>query len=307
MGHTLFRQMRYGSVAVIICAVLASAGFWVTLALQKEAKKQELSQEKKKQILRIQMQRGIGKEVVLATPENSTNGVRQAVESVSQFIENRSGLVLSENTKARLTELEQRALADKKHRLNIEELTHILTATAVDRLSTLTDEEVTRVAMTLEEGDDVVLRASGRGQLNSSEFISKAKAIRALSRQADKTLYSDLHAAIEAEVNSRVEVLKDSLPKHWGKVKKSGVTPLQAVLITYSVASDDSMGHSQQTLYATQELLHSKIKDKGLKKGRQPGKAFGTDGYLFATPLDIILDETTMAGLLNRIEEMETR
>jgi hypothetical protein len=79
------------------------------------------------------------------------------------------------------------------------------------------------------------------------------------------------------------------------------------VLIAYSVVSDDFMGHSQTTLNATQELLYAKMKDHGYKGGRRPSKAYGTNGYLFAAPLDLVLNETTMNRLLDHIGERGAR
>lgn len=256
--------------------------------------------------LHIQLRNGLGKEVRLDQVKNSPGHIRHAVESAAKFIENRSGLVISEAVKARLAKLEQRTIARQGRRVTTDELVDVLTATTVERLSSLTDDEIAQAAAALNNNGEIILRANGAGGTDSAEFEGTAKTMRALSREGDENFKGLVRAAVHEEVRSRLNVYGEALPLHFGRAKRLGVTPLQAVLVAYSVASDDFMGHSQETLNARQQQLYAEMKDRGHKGGRKPAKAYGSDGYLFAAPLDLLLNEATMNWLLERLAERGT-
>jgi len=279
-----------------ICLALVGASMTVR-ALRGNANNSP--QDERKKALYIQLRSGLGKEVPLDKVKNSGH-IKHAVESAAKFIENRSGLVISENVKNRLVALEQSTLAQQSRRVSTDDLVEILTATTVDRLASLSDKEIDEAAIIFsDDNGEITLRASGKGHLDSTEF----KSMRNLSRQGDEIVKGFIRAAVQGEVKDRVDLYSEALPGHFGRAKQIGVTPLQAVLIAYSVVSDDFMGHSQTTLNATQDLLYAKMKNQGHKAGRKPAKAYGSNGYLFATPLDLVLNEATMNRLLDRIVE----
>lgn len=288
-------------VLTSICLALVGASMTVR-ALKGNANNSPL--DERKRTLHIQLQNGLGREVPLDKVKNSPGHIKQAVESAAKFIENRSGLVISEDVKNRLAALEQSTLARQSHRVSTDELVEILTTTTVDRLSSLSDKEIDEAAIIFsDDNGEINLRASGKGHLDSTEFKSMCD----LSRQGDEIVRGFIRAAVQGEVKDRVDLYSEALPGHFGRAKQMGLTPLQAVLIAYSVVSDDFMGHSQVTLNATQELLYAKMKDHGYKGGRRPAKAYGTNGYLFAAPLDLVLNETTMNRLLDHIGERGAR
>jgi hypothetical protein len=291
-------------VLTSICLALVGASMTVR-ALKGNANNSPLDERKK--TLHIQLQNGLGKEVPLDKVKNSPGHIKQAVESAAKFIENRSGLVISEGVKNRLAALEQSTLARQSRRVSTDELVEILTTTTVDRLSSLSDGEIDQAANSFNGNGEITLRANGKGHLDSTQFKDRAKSMRDLSRQGDENLKGLIRAAMQQEVKNRVDIYSEALPRHFGRAKQMGVTPLQAVLIAYSVASDDFMGQSQTTLNATQELLYAHMKDHGYKGGRRPSKAYGSNGYLFAAPLDLVLNETTMNRLLDHIGERGAR
>lgn len=253
--------------------------------------------------LQIQLRNGLGSQVRLDKVKNTPGHIKQAVDSAARFIESRSGLVISESVKNRLAALEQRALASQGRRVGADELIDILTTTTVERLSSLTDAEIGQAGAALNNNGEIILRANGEGGMKSAEFEGAAKKMRALSRQGDETFKGLVRAAIQVEVQNRLDAYSEALPRHFGRAKRIGVTPLQAVLFAYSVASDDFMGDSQETLNAKQEMLYAELKGQGHRHGRKPNKAYGSDGYLFAVPLDLILNEATMNKLLDRVGE----
>jgi hypothetical protein len=256
--------------------------------------------DERKRTLQIQLQNGLGKEVPLDKVKNTPGHIKQAVESAAKFIENRSGLVISEDVKNRLTALEQSTLARQSRRVSTDDLVEILTETTVDRLSSLSDKEIDEAATIFsDDNGEITLRASGKGHLDSTEF----KSMRDLSRQGDEIVRGFIRAAVQGEVKDRVNLYSEALPGHFGRAKQVGLTPLQAVLIAYSVVSDDFMGHSQTTLNAMQELQPAKIKAQSHKGNPRLAKAYGSNGFLFAAPLDLVLNEAAMNRLLDRIGE----
>lgn len=287
-------------VLILICLTLASVGMRVS-ALKGNAN-DPLPEETKK-ILQAQLRSGIGEQVRLDKVKNSPGHIRQAVKSAAGFMENRSGLILSENVKNRLVVMEQATLAGQSRRVSMDDFVDILTVTAIERLSSVSDYEIAQAKATFLDNGDIRLRAGGRGYLEEAEFDDKVKLARDLCRQGDETFKGFVRAAVREEVTSRVNIYSEALPGHFGKAKHLGITPLQAMLITYSVVSDDFMSHSQSTLDAMQEQVYEIMKDQGYKRGRRPNKSYGSDGYRYATPLDMILNETTINNLLDRIGE----
>lgn len=298
------RRTGYSTVVLIVACVSLALGMgWRSAAIRD--KQTENSQEQTKQIFHARLRDGLGKEVKFARSGNSSEKeVEDSVESAANFIQQRSGLKLSGNAKERLTHLEQQHLAGKNRALSVGELTDALTETAMQRLSKTTDEEVDHAAVSLNRDDDgIILRANGRGHIKGSEFVAQAKAMRNLSRQDDAMLRASIHTAVEAEVNDRVKVYSEALPTEFGDAPKKGVTPLQAFVITYSVASDDLLADSQATLKRKVGQVHQTMKDKGYAQNPKLDKAYGTKGYFFASPLDLLFDEPTTITLLDEFEK----
>ncbi len=298
---SLFSSPRLPILGIaIVCGTLAITGIG-GVALRGSAS--SAPQNENKKVLQIQLRNGLGNEVKMAKDKNSPGQIKQSVESVAKFIEDRSGLIVSKRLKDRLVDLEQQTLTQQRRRVSADELVEIVTGVAIDRLSSLSNEDIDQSASNLDEQGEITLRANGKGSIKTSEFGDKAKEMRELSRQGDANFKELVHAKIQEEVTGRLDIYSESLPEHFGRAKRIGLTPLQGMLIAYSVASDDLMGNSQSTLKATQELIYEKAHGQGYRRGRKPNKAYGSEGYLFATPLNLVLNEATMNKLLDRITE----
>jgi hypothetical protein len=116
----LFSSSRI-PVLVLTSMCLALVGASLTVrALKGNANNSPLDERKK--ALHIQLQNGLGREVPLDKVKNSPGHIKQAVESAAKFIENRSGLVISENVKNRLAALEQSTLARQSRRVSTDEI-----------------------------------------------------------------------------------------------------------------------------------------------------------------------------------------
>jgi hypothetical protein len=85
----------------------------------------------------------------------------------------------------------------------------------------------------------------------------------------------------------------------------AGFTPLQAFLFAYSLVSDDRLDYGQANL---RKSMESKQKYWAKELGRPfpspDGRhAYGVNGYVFSSPLDLFFDEQNVNRLLDRIEK----
>jgi hypothetical protein len=301
------RGAKIALLAGILCAALVVAGGLAFAALRPGNKQADQTQEQHKAILRTQLKHGVGEQVKLARRGDSAGEVRESVESVASFINRRSGLILSETVKERLASLELESLNHPGKRIGVEDLTGVITSTAAERLASLSDKEIARMAADMDTGfsggNAVSLRGNGRGSMSLKEFANALKDARAASRNQDAGFQKSLGDAISGEVNSRAAELDENASSHFGGVRRHGLTPVQAMLLVYSVASDDPLAHSQETLEEQAQKAYSRIPG-GFKNGRPLVRPYGPDGYRYATPLDIVLDEGTVGKLLDRMEEV---
>jgi hypothetical protein len=284
------------------CGALVAAGVWNSAAFRKDrSSKAQLTPDKKLRF-HAKLRDGIGREVRFAKSKASPQRVNESVESVSNFVRARSGIEFDGELKSRLAELEQRTLNGESRRLDVELLVDVLTETALGRLSAVDDQEIERAAETLSRGrSDLTLRANGRGYFKKSEFVAQVKAAREQSLRGDDSLRRFMRAEVRAEVEGRVALYGEALPEKFGRVKEDGLTPLQAVLITYSVVADDLMHLSRSNLLQQMQREHQALGAMGDSENAKPDKAYGPHGYYYSSPLDLVFEKRTLNDLLNRL------
>ena len=261
---------------------------------------------------------GIGTEVQFAAPGDDNKNVRASIESAAQFMRKRSGVDLRGQTKTRLAEMEASTLAGTTRRITPDELSEIIASTAIERISAASDEEIDRAAETLRGFDApdlpdsfrrgrarVRLRSSMEGTLTPDQFASQVKAI----RDADPILkYAVLKPmairAASSEIKSCTRNLSEAVPEQFGSAA-TDLTPLQAVLTAYSIVSEDRLAYSSTNLQKRMEGLQDLITKTTGKRYPSPNGylAYGPNGYLVSTPLDMVFDERTVNLLLDHIAE----
>src|SRR6266851_1807186 len=129
---------------------------------------------------------GIGTEVQFAAPGDDNKNVRASIESAAQFMRKRSGVDLRGQNKTRLAEMEASTLAGTTRRITQDELSEIIATTAIERISTATDDEINRATETMRGFDapdlpdsfrrgraHVQLRSSVVSTLTADEFVSQ--------------------------------------------------------------------------------------------------------------------------------------
>lgn len=241
----------------------------------------------------------------------SSDHIGEEVASAATFLHERSGVVLSTELKTRLSTIEQQTQARVSRRISVPELALIVTDIMLQRIASLTNEEIQQAARTFRhepnsQYDYILLSWDGKHTSTQREFVTTVKSFRQKSRNGDATFRATLRQLVYGKgigegVNGRAQLYSKTLPEQYGRVLDDGLTPLQAVLIMYSLASDDIISAPTSSLRAEMELEHQTIGGSRFPdpKGRFP---FGAQGYLFPTPIDLIFNERTINDLLDQIE-----
>ena len=279
-----------------VLAFLVSAGIavWYSSRLPAKASAED------KQNIQNQLRKGIGSEVRFAAKPEQAN---EAVASAADFIRWRSGLKLSDELKKRLAKAEGDVLNGKSPYITVKELTDDMTTAVVDRLATLTDEEIEEASEASSDAGGEVSQADAKwGVLSKDDLILQAKAGREWSRRGDVGLEVGLRSMIEGEVNERVSTLSAFLPEQFGNAHSQGLTPAQALLIAYSVAADDPLTNSRDDI--AQMLLQKRMDERQTREQRKAqknvsGRPYGPNGLLHPSAPDLFFTKTAVDKLLN--------
>jgi hypothetical protein len=295
-------QRRYSlAIALAVAFVLVGgAAVWQASRLPSEASAED------KHNAQERLRKGVGSEVRFASAAADPQQIDEAVRSTDEFIYWRSGLRMSDETKKRLAKAESDVLKGKTKHITLGELTDTLTTAVVDRLATLTDEEIQLAAdaSTNEQGE-IPSRAGGKwGEVTKQSLIRQAKSGREWSRQGDTALPAGLRPMIEDEVNTRAVKLGAALPEQFGQASAQGVTPTQAFLIAYSVATDDPLTDSRSDI--SQMIVQKRMDARQTREQKKAQKnvsarPYGRNGLFHPSPAHLFL-KPGLEKLLNRSE-----
>lgn len=312
--NTMSRARSAVLMFTLACVAAAAFGVWRSSAVRREASADA------EQRFHESLRDGVGREVAFARRGDDTHKARASVESAARFIFNRSGVRLSEATKHRLAEMETRTLGGATRAVTPHELSQNLAAVLMERVSRMTEADMEQAAATLRgfyapdlpeayrHRSNVRLRASHAIRYKPEQFVAQLKAIQRADAPTRQVFQAAANGFAETHVRSRIDFLRAALPEQFGAVAQ-GLTPVQAFVITYSVVADDLLADSTPNLRKRMKALQERIARNG--QGHYPSPdghfAYGVNGYLYSTPLDLVLDEQTLNDLLNRIEERSAR
>lgn len=260
---------------------------------------------------REQVRRVVEGEIRFAPNGASAEAVRESIESLSGFVERRSSARLSEGSQLKLTSMEQAVGSGNTRLVSIEDVTQAVTTSIMEIAAGLSDAQIINLAEAYRDKGDsrgaIILRSSGEGYMKTKDFISRLKSLRSLG-QRDKNLLKVVRNAVRSQVQDRAQYLSEAMPETFGGVLKIGMTPVQAFLIIYSVASDDLMNFTVPELMADIESRRQGSTSSGMSTpattaatATVPGKAYGTGGSFYATPFDVIFNDEVIGKLLNRL------
>lgn len=262
---------------------------------------------------------GVGSEVTFLNNQTATSqNIQPSVDSLSNFINYRSGVILSATSKSKLANMESATLLANTRKLELKELSDVMTTVAMEKLNTLSDSQISSMAETLRGFDSPDLSQSFKHGRNTiryradqptavtpQAFITQLTEVRNQPSSSQQIYHASLNNLILTEISKRVSVLASALPTKFGNVESEGVTPNQALLLLYSVASSDWLWDSQSNLNAKMHQMQVGITNAtGTNYPSPQGyKAFGMNGYIFSSPTNILFDEQAVNSLLDKIQE----
>jgi len=280
--HTLRRwRWRYFSV-VLIAVAFGSFGVWRSLAVPKQPIGSSIHES---------IKRGLGSEVKFASPGNPKGQIVASVESVDNFLFERAGLRMSKETKERLATMEENTLNGTVRRLSAEDIVVSLTGTINERLSYLTDQEIEFAERAMQKDGTLVLpRRSTEYAATPEEFVTNARQLRDNLHQGNDVARDMVQHFVDESVYDRLNLFSEAVPDKFAGFD-GGFTPLQALVVSYSVVADDNLSGSTEDL-----------KQAGISAKANGKKAFGKEGHVFRSPIDFIFNRKTSARLLENLE-----
>ncbi len=293
---------------ILTCAGLAGFGIWRSSALQRNKQPvPKVTTDEMQAATHALMQRGIAGQVKLAGALDSEEQVKASVDSAAKFIYERSGLYMSDETRKRLAQAEREVLKGNSPRLSVEGVTDAFTNIVSNRLAQLNDAEIEYAVNTFQPNAQgrITVRADGKwGYLTKGELNKQMKAGREWSNRGDRAVRVGLHSMIEEEVRDRLSALSQSAPEQFGDIARQGATPLQALLLAYSVATEDPLAGSQDELKAQliQQRMATGMARPAKSSGPSSGKAYGVNGFLNSSPAYLLISKEAVGELITRVE-----
>jgi hypothetical protein len=147
--------------------------------------------------------------------------------------------------------------------------------------------------------------------------IARLKVMRDQLNTSARDVWADIfREKVLYNVRGTAQGLAQAVPEQFGNLwdaaddressgTAAGFTPLQAFLFAYSLVSDDRLDYGQANLRKSMEANQK----YWAKKLGQPfpsadgQRAYGVNGYLFSSPLDLFFDDQNVNRLLDRIEK----
>lgn len=324
----LLRRTGYTLVALgLLCAAVLGASAWRQSRQVRGAVSTQEEKAETRRKFNARVRDGVGTEVQWAH-DSSPVQIHAAVNSVTTFVETRSGVSLSEVTKARLAVLEANVQSGNGRRLTLETFSAALSATLLERFSSLSDEEIAQMDKTLRgfSAPDMPENYDGAFKLPQGfvsigippkENIARLKVMRDQLNTPARDVCGDIfREKVLYYVRGKAQNLAAAVPEQFGNLwdaandregsdAAAGFTPLQAFLFAYSLVSDDGLDYGQANLRKSMEAKQKYwAKKLGQPFPNSDGQhAYGVNGYLFSSPLDLFFDEQSVNRLLDRIEK----
>jgi hypothetical protein len=324
----LLRRTGYALVALgLLCAAVLVTSAWRQPGYVRASASTEEEKAEARRKFNARVRDGVGREVELSHGSSPAR-IRGAVNSVTKFVERRSGVSLGEATKERLAALEEKVQSGNGGRLTLDTFSEALSATVLERFSSLTDEEIAQMdgalrgfsAPDLPENFDRSFKLP-QGFVSigipPEKNIGRLKVMRDQLNTPARDVWADMfREKVLYNVRGKAQNLAEAVPEQFENLwdaangressgTAAGFTPLQAFLLAYSLVSDDRLDYGQVNLRKSMEAKQKYwAKELGQPFPSPDGHhAYGVNGYFFSSPLDLFFDEQTVNRLLDRIEK----
>jgi hypothetical protein len=317
--NTMTRKSVYVSALRIALVLAVSGGGMLGIGMFRSSTVKNSKWLRAKNQYLSQLREGLAE--ISFVPSGAGKGeVGASVDSAAAFIESRSGIVLTQELRSSIAEMEQQAMSDVSS-FTLSDVKETLTPWLGERLSTLSDDEFDHAIETLRgfnapdlpghpvgDRDWVHLRASALIQVD--RVIPQARKLREGLAAGDADTQVLVGGFISSEVESKAMNLSHGLSGisaegiQAGKHGDLRFTPLQVVLIAYSVVSDDPLTRSQLNLRrAMKQKQASYVSTADHYPSPESHQAYGVNGYLHSSPVDLFFGADQVRSLLERMAQ----
>ena len=266
---------------------------------------------------KARIKQGLGE--IKFSSSSSENKISASVKSLSKFMENRSGVNLSPTAQKTLVAQEQEFRLNGSNGISPSELGDLIYETVLERASNWDEAETTSAIESFKGLNDpdlpegfkkgrsyIRLRANGAG-IRTEQFLDFMSALKKGKEEVPESYLSYFKQEVARKTEKSLKFLSDAAPEQFPPSDQN-ISPFNAMLIAYSVISDDDLTYSMENLNKYMNHIYELSKSK---HGKFPNpnrfKAYGPDGYRYSSPTNILLDSKGVNIFLKRLQNKEDK
>jgi hypothetical protein len=308
LGIVLTERLRRVEMRSKLLAILACAAILVAAALVlRNVTATSAAKPQTPPGFIIAIQHGLG----AGCPFGGNSDQSNTINNLADFLNSRSGMVLSQGVKHRLIALETQTLHGDRPRKTILDISTAMSDTWLECVGKLTDQQIseigyctrTAVDVPFSKGAGVMARASGQLTISDmTTWMSKACAYRDANTPEAVSARSATPSGIYGALDQRLQAYSDAIPDQWNR--SVGYTPAQAFLLAYSMISDDWLHQSPNALAHSMEAVEASIHQTfpSCQTSCLNRKPYGYMGYLYSTHTPYLFSEAVQNRLIDRLE-----
>lgn len=249
---------------------------------------------------------------------SSVTEVPLAVNSMDSYIEERSGLRLNASVSDKLVSLEENALTNNQALVSFDKLVDVITNVGLKRLSELNDRDLMEVieSTTFQAPDLpekvkqqplIAIRPGYYAAIEKEKGVEKLKTLQ--SPKVQSVAKSYIRSFIGKELKNSLVNLAAASPEKFGRNwdfstnrPAKALTPAQAYLLSYSLISGDLLVDDREGIEKTKRSIYAnQVKTLGHYPNPNNYLAYGSNGYLYSSPVDIFFNQKVQLKLLEEL------
>lgn len=299
------------------------AGLFVTAATMfvgnkdSSAVQKNVSAADAREIHKARVKQGLGE--IKFSSSASENKIAASVKSLSKFMEDRSGVVLSPETQKLLVSQEQDFRSNKSKGISTSDLGELVYETVLERASKWNEQETASaieswkgfnhpdLPESYKRGRSAIkLRASGKfiGIDQLSSFLS---ALKRGNGEIPEFYLSFIKQEIKRNAENKYQSLSEIMPEQFPPSEQN-VSPFNSMLLAYSIIADDSFAGSMDGLTREMNSSYEWKKSRNIKYPSPNGfKAYGPNGYKYSSPTNLLLDDDGVGIFLKGLQNKEDK
>lgn len=240
-----------------------------------------------------------------------------AINSLSNLMEIRSGITVSSLVRRELINQQTATMNGKQPFINYDRFIDILTDTALQQASNLTDTDINKIVTTARgfTAPDMAQKPQNKymgifpGYYTDLSDEEAAKQIKAVANpQAQLLVRASIRGQIENQVRMYLPKYAMAAPsvftQSWDLTNNTvgkGLTPVNAMLLTYTLVSGDSFADTTSTLTTTmQKIQQVMMKTYGSYPSYAGHSPYGANGYVFSSAAALFFTENNQMLLLSK-------